>query len=138
MAKMTSWNLNMQVIGGPSSNASGSLNVDAIDKLDIVVPKATDGKAGTILIEVQPGSPSSMQFLFITSSHYSSLKCIADPNVDPEKSGPSIPLEYPLMLLGGGFLTLLKFNQAIFRFENGSDNEAFVTIMIGRSAQSPA
>ncbi|VVB71675.1 Uncharacterised protein [uncultured archaeon] len=132
MSEKIEWSLNVQVSGGPRIFGSDSLSVDAYDKFEIDVPE-TDGK---VLVKVQPGDASLVQFVLIASDNYEDLTCTIDPDtVDPSEpsAGPKFNIDQPLVLIGPGASSLLGKKQKEFEFANAADSKASVVILIGRN-----
>jgi len=72
MAGKITWTLNVQVAQGPNVSATDQLDVEAYDKIDVVVKGTDNGGVETVPIEVeiQPSATGQVQFLLIKSSQY--------------------------------------------------------------------
>lgn len=122
------WSFNVTVAGGPKFSAARSIQVDAYDKVDALVPKKAEGNAGTATVGVQPGGAGKVQFLLITSSVYD------DKLTYKVDGGSEIKLDEPQMLVGDGVVGLLNATQNEFVFKNDIDPpaDASVQILAGR------
>lgn len=132
MAQAINCKLDVQIDGGPSASATNILNVDAYDKIVLVVPGAAPGTASAA---VQPGA-AKVKFLLISADRYSDKVTY---NVTPT-SGASgakgVKLDSQQMLVGEGAVGLLGAAPNNLDFTNtlGVGNDVTVTILVGRSA----
>jgi hypothetical protein len=125
MPESLTWTLNVQVVGGPKISVYDTLMVEAYDKIEAVIPAATDSTAGSATVNVQPGS--GVQFLLITASSYENLTYKVDGNVTATLDGTHV-------FIGAGAVRLLGTTQKQFVFENASDKDITVSILVGRDA----
>jgi hypothetical protein len=121
MSEKITYSYKALVTSGPSVVVSGTLLVDAYDKLDALVPAG-----GSVTIDVQPGTGG--QFLAISASAY------ADLSYEVDGSGTSIDLDGPLLLIGEGAMGLLGATQNQFEFSNAGATDITVSILVGRDA----
>ncbi|HEV2860970.1 MAG TPA: hypothetical protein VGX48_08195 [Pyrinomonadaceae bacterium] len=130
MAGKIDWSFNVVVAGGPKFSASRSIQVDAYDKVDALVPKKGEGGAGAATVGVQPGGEGKVQFLLITSSVYDDKLTF---KVD---GGSEVKLDEPQLLVGDGAVRLLNQTQKEFVFKNDIDPpaDASVQILAGRKS----
>ena len=114
------YSVDLQITGGPRLNVSNTLDVDAYDRIDAVIP--TGGAATDV--EVQPGA--GVQLLLIKSS---------DPSDDVtfDNNGADIGLKSPI-LLSGGAVGLLAAAPETLSFKNDTAADVTVTILVGRDA----
>jgi hypothetical protein len=132
MSQGLTWSLDVAVVNGPHFSEAQALTFDAYDKIDVVVPAATNATtAGTATVEVQPGGTGRVQFLLLQSSVYK-------PELTFKVDGGStiITLDAPLMLGSAGVVALLGPTQKQFAFSNLISPAAPVTvcILVGRKA----
>jgi len=128
MSETISWSFKVQVTGGPSLNATDTIDVDAYDKI-VATVKKKNGGAGKATIDIQPGDAA--QILLITSTLYEDL------TYEVDSSGSTEDLDGPLVLIGAGAVSLLNDtqNQIVFT-NNNTSNDATVTVLVGRNAVS--
>ena len=126
MSEKISWSFKVQVTGGPSVVASDTLEVDAYDKIEAVIPAA-----GSATINVQPGDGA--QFLLITATAYEDLTY----EVDPSDDTTVVTLDAAHVLIGEGAVSLLGATQNQFVFSNASAADVTVSILVGRDAIPP-
>lgn len=127
-----SWSISIQVAGGPTVTArEGPIKAEATDRIEVRVPEKTDGDAGVITVDLQPGPASSIHFLLIKSSQYGS---------DEEKitftvgdSTDVIVLSGP-QFYSGGAVERLDSDLKFLKFTNNSDEPAQIEIFIARDA----
>lgn len=124
MPKQIKWTLNVQVVGGPKVAAGGTIDVEAHDQVDKVVPAE-----GTLLFQVQPGSLA--EFLLITATSYEGL------TYEVDGSGTSVTLDGAHVLIGSGAVNLLGITQNQFVFTNTSKEDVTVNILVGRNVTPP-
>ena len=121
MPEKINWTLNVQVVGGPKVSASDTLDVEAYDKIEAVIPAG-----GSATIDVQPGTGA--QFLLITAGSY------ADMTYEVDSSGTTVTLDGPHVLIGSGAVGLLGSTQNQFEFSNAGGEDVTVDILVGRDA----
>lgn len=125
MSKKISYAFKVQVAGGPAIGGSGSIEVDAIDELQVSLP-ATDPDT-TMSVLVQPGNGA--QVMVITSTAYEDITYAVD-------GGGSHILDGPHVLFGEGAVSLLGATQNTFAFTNSGPADATISILVGRNATS--
>jgi len=121
MPEKINWTLNVQVVGGPKISASDTLEVEAYDKIEAVIPTG-----GSATVNVQPGTGA--QFLLITASSYANM------TYEVDASGTTVTLDGPHVLIGAGAVGLLGSTQNKFKFSNGGSEDVTVDILVGRDA----
>jgi len=122
MSEKISWSFKAQVTGGPSIPASDTLEVDAYDKIEAVIPAG-----GSATVKVQPGD-TGVQLLLITADDYDNL------TYEVDSSGTSIKLDSAHILIGEGAVGLLGPTQKDFEFSNAGTADVTVDILVGRDA----
>jgi hypothetical protein len=135
MAATINWTLNVHVTGGPKVSATDQVDVDAYDKLGVIVAPTGDG-AGTEL-EVQPGGAGQVQFLLIKASvyHPSDLTYsvgVAEPDKTKRKK-----LDTLQVLIGDGAVELLGAPPDKLFFYNDLADEVSIELLVGRHATIP-
>ncbi len=139
--------LNAQVVGGPQVSASRTKQIEAYDKVDVVVGPDTD-----VEVSIQPGEADQVGFLLIKSSLYSSptddsqkLTYVVSDGTDGGPTFPSgadgLDLNDPHIYIGGA-LAVFGLAPRILRFSNTYPvdatnpalNRAVVEILVGRNA----
>ncbi|HYC90884.1 MAG TPA: hypothetical protein VEO54_16825 [Thermoanaerobaculia bacterium] len=121
------YSVNVQISGGPTLAYNDELQVDAYDRLDVVIPKENAGTS----VEVHPGQAGDVKLLAIRSS-------TADEKVAFENgAGVWVGLKNPLLLTGAGVGVLAGGGPGTMKFKNGLTTPVTVTIIVGRSAIQP-
>ena len=126
MAEKITWTLTVQVSGGPKISKTEPLQVDAYDKIDMVI---TDG-ANDKEVQLQPGSASQVDFLLVSSDQYGADLTYKVSNV----AGSAIKLDTLQLLMGEGAVGLLGAAPDKLFFSNGLGTDAAIEILIGRKA----
>lgn len=121
MSEKITYTLKALVDDGPVLVSTGSLSVDAYDKLIATAPAG-----GSVTVDVQPASGG--QFLVLVADAYQDL------SYEVDGSGTSIDLDGPLFLIGAGALELLGATQQQFVFSNAGSDDIIVEILVGRDA----
>lgn len=132
--------LNVQVVGGPKVLISKSKDVQAYDKIEVVLEP--DGVPKSV--EVQPGDAADVSFLLIQSSVYSATLLpltyrVSDGSSDfPDSTSvpPKAPiaLDEPHLYFGKGAVSALGVSPKIIRFTNSTTKQAAIEILVGRDA----
>ena len=137
--------INAQVISGPQISISLNRQIQAYDKIDVVVKPGEDK-----LVEIQPVEASKVTLLLIRSSLYSSIDS-KDPkltyrvsdgqNFFPPVDKNGLSLNAPQLYLGGALDVFdmapkqLKFNNNFNKDnENDTVNQAIIEIFVARDA----
>lgn len=125
----------MHIEGGPSVNILGDDEVQAYDKVSIVIPNDNLEKE----VNVQPSGQGQVQFIIIESNIYDEsqepqpklfYKIKGDPNNKP------IKLDRGQFLTGNSFVGLLPAVPNILLFTNNLDVESKIEILAGRNVLS--
>jgi hypothetical protein len=120
--------LRVEVAGSSTSSATHSIEAEAYDRIDIVVP-AGDNRT----VEVQPGGTGQVQLLLITAAEYPNDGAGTNLLVYTVDGGSSIDLDAPLLLVGAGAVGLLgDVNEIVFT--NNFTADLTVSILVGRDA----
>jgi hypothetical protein len=128
MLEKINWTVNIQVMGGPAISETKTIEVDAYDKIDVVIEDGTTDKE----VQVQPGS-TGVQFLMIKTDNYGDkLKYKVN---DGTSSTSDINLDSPVHLfIGSGSIGLFGKAPIKFLFSNSLGKNAAVNILVGRDA----
>lgn len=143
---MASLNLTIsaQVVGGLQVSASRAKQIEAYDKIDVVIePGATD-----IKVDIQPGAANQVEFLLIKSSLYSQEPAdqkltyfVGDGVNDFPATVGGLELDDPHIYVGGALAVFgldpktLRFNSTyVANPTNPTVNRAVVEILVGRNA----
>jgi hypothetical protein len=132
MAQAINLNLNVQMVGGPSSSAASSLSVDAIEKIELVIPGTAPGKASAA---VQPAA-AKVKFLLISADKYSDKVTYDVVPTTGTGGAAGVKLDSQQLLVGEGAVGLLGAAPNKLEFSNtlGAGNDVSVTILVGRNA----
>ncbi len=129
MPEKITWSLSVQVAGGPRIMDSKTVEVDAYDKIEVVIPDGSDARE----IQIQPGDAGQVQFLLISSD-----QCGADLSysVNAAEANPDnrIKLDALHLLLGVGAIGLLQASPQKLFFYNALGKAASGQILVGRDA----
>jgi hypothetical protein len=122
------YTVDIQVAGGPKINFNDTVEVDAYDRIDVVLPGA-DPAAETV-VEVQPGAQAgSVKLLLVRANPASDSVTFANGAGDVGLKSP--------MLLSGGAVGILAAIPEKLTFKNASGADAKITILVGRDATPP-
>ncbi len=124
MPEQINWTINVQVVGGPKVSASDTLEVEAYDKIEAIVPAN-----GSVKVDVQPGTGA--QILLITAGSYENITYKV---VSGSGSNSAVILDGPHILIGAGAVGLLGGTQKQFEFTNNGSDEVVVDVLVGRDA----
>lgn len=139
--------LNAQVVGGPQVSASRTKQIEAYDKVDVMInPGDTD-----VEVDIQPGAADQVGFLLIKSNLYSQAAAdqkltyfVVDGDTKFPAAGDGIELNDPHIYIGGALAVFGLAPRAVrFTSTYGADptnpkvNRAVVEILVGRSAIAP-
>lgn len=126
--------LRVEITGVSTVSATHSVTAEAYDRITVPVPAASCG-ASTVKVDVQPGAGGQVRLVNVIGSSYpvdDSGNAQVTYSVD---DGDAIPLDAPLLLVGGAIEELLgDVNQ--MSITNVSDREVEVTILVGRDAST--
>ncbi len=129
MSETINWSVNVQVPAGPRLAKSGTVEIDAYDKLDIAVADGETDKE----IELQPGGLGQVQVLLLLTNDASEDLTY---KVNAAGADP-IPLDQPVhVYLGAGPIALLDAaaGPTSLFFSNASGADAAVQVFVGRKA----
>jgi|SRR5215210_412822 len=122
MAEQINWTLNVQVVGGPHVSASQTVTVDAYDKIGVAI-----ATGATEVVEVQPGDPGRVQFLWISSNQFGD-----NLTYKVNDAGDAIKLDAPQLLIGDGAVELLRAAPKSLAFTNNLAQDVDIKILVGR------
>ena len=135
MSEKISVTLDVQVIGGPRISESLTKEVEAYDKIEVLILKNTNDKE----VDVQPGGSGQVKFLMIrlTDPQKYSDKVTYKVNTKGTvaTSVPAIELDAPQILIGIGGIKLLDQAPTKLFFSNAwPTDDISVQILVGRDA----
>src|SRR5262245_31472500 len=123
-----SWKLNVQIDSGAAFLAANSIQVDALDRIEVTVPDSV-----TTTVDVQPGAAGKTKFLLIRSSKYgANVKYFVHDNTTAQRT-----LNDALFLVEAGGLDLLEDPTAPLDklvVDNTTGGNVVLDILVGRSA----
>lgn len=115
--------ISVQIVGGANLSENQSIDVDAVDSLDVQIDKGAKKS-----VEVQPASDANkIKFLMITTKLY-------DGKVTYKIDAKTVVLDGPHILVGSGAVGLLEKAPQTVEFSNGGADKASVKIVVGRAA----
>jgi hypothetical protein len=119
--------IKVSVANGPNLMISQTVNADAYDKIDVLVPNGSTKMS----IELQPNSTGKVKFLLLSCDQYSD-KLTYTVNA----AGSTYKLDGPYLLSGAGAVDLLDPAPTSLVLTNSSGQDAQVGILIGRDVTS--
>jgi hypothetical protein len=119
--------MNVSLPGGATINVSDSLDVAAYDRIDEQVPHG-----GTVGLNLHPRVAGTLRFLAISSNAYGK-ELTYQVN---EKSGKALLLDRPHIFSGPAALLVEDPLHRLY-FSNGLDQDADISILVGREAAEP-
>lgn len=124
MTQGIGWSVSAWIEGGPTMQATGVVEVDAYEKISLVV---NSGK--TLMVTVAPGTWATLSLLVIRPS-------ITDGSVKYsfKTGGPQVALSATHSLFGDGAVSLLGSGNAELEFTNGGTADVTIDILLGRDA----
>ena len=119
--------VSVQVVGGRNLSENQSIDVDAVDSIDVELDKK-GGPGATKSVEVHPSETSEKIKLFmVTAKQY-------DGKVSYKLSNTKVILDAPHVLMGAGAVSLLGKNSQKIELANDGTEKASITILVGRAA----
>lgn len=126
MPESITWSTSVVVQLGPRLVQTGTLTVDAYDKINVRL----DAGATDIDVDVQPsGTAGDVQILLLTASSYP-----AGVTYSADAGATTATLDGPLTLIGAGAVTLLADPPQVLRLTNPAADPVDVEILVGRRA----
>lgn len=120
MAEQLIWDATVRATGGPQLTGSGVMDVDAYDKVSVLVPAG-----GGLDIDLGPGSAGRIVCLVL-------LPEAPSDDLTYDVGTNTITLDQPQFLLGGA--VDLTGNTASLTLANAGAADASVELLIGRDA----
>jgi hypothetical protein len=133
--KKISWNLSVQVDKGPQFSAPNSVEIEAYDVVETVVPKKNGNAPGKIEVGIQPNVAANVKLILINvlDNKYSD-KLSYSVETDEADAKKRIILDAAQFLVGTGAVGLFKKKPDKFFIYNNQDEEVTVQILVGRKA----
>ena len=127
MTEQLKWNLNLQMVRGPSIALAGDLSVDAYDKVSVDIEHG----AAAVTVDVQPGDADEVLFLLIQSNRYGEGLTYR-----VNGAGDAIVLDQPQFFLGAGAVGVLGATPQTLEVENNLAvaADARLEVLAGRKA----
>lgn len=116
-----------------ATTATRAIQVEAFDRVEVTVPAESGGTAGSVTAQVQPGGSGQARLVLMTASAYPVDSGTPQLTYEVDGSGTALPLDGPLLLVGGGIADLLGDVQEV-EFSNDSAAAVTVQILVGRDA----
>ncbi|HEY0098603.1 MAG TPA: hypothetical protein VGB76_06580 [Pyrinomonadaceae bacterium] len=123
------WTFNAQVAGGPKVAAAESVEVDAYENIEVVVPKH-DANDGTAEVGIVPADTGEILFLLIKADNYTDtqLSYVIGDATD------EVALDAQQVFIGAGAVGLLGESPSKLTFTNKGPEDIAVRILVGRKA----
>jgi hypothetical protein len=119
------WAVHVDVASGPKLSAADTITVEAYDKVSLTL----DANASNVSVDLQPGTAGQIKLLLITASAYD-----ADVTYSADAGTTKVPLDAPLVLVGGGAVGLLQADPTTLQWDNGTADPVAIQIFVGRDA----
>jgi hypothetical protein len=136
--KKISWLLNVQVDGGPKISIPNSMEIEAYDVVETVIPKKSGAAVGKVELHVQPSMAAAVKVVLISLSdpkQYGELVTYSvNDDIAEDHAAERIKLDAALFLAGVGATSLFGKDPNTFFFYNATDEDATVQILVGRKA----
>lgn len=123
MTEKLTWNITITATGGPRLAQGGGLEVDAYDKISVVVPAT-----GKTTVELGPTATGRMTCLVIAPEKPAKALTYA-------VGTTTVELDAPQFLFGGA--VGLTGNPSTLTLKNAGAADAAVSIFVGRTAINP-
>ncbi len=131
----------VQVSGGPQVSLKRDIEVEAYNKIEIVIGPGDTDK----VVNVAQGGQGQISFLLIRSNLYNSSDGVIEYKVGEGDNEKIIKLDQPQIFLGTGTVSLLGTDLSQVKFSNGysppgvdepnkDKNKAEIEILVGRDA----
>jgi hypothetical protein len=129
MSIKINWAFNAQVAGGPKVAAAESVEVDAYENIEVVVPKH-DANDGTAEVGIVPADTGEILFLLIKADNYTDtqLSYVIGDATD------AVALDAQQVFIGAGAVGLLGDSPSKLTFTNKGSKDIAVRILVGRKA----
>ena len=124
MSESISYSVAARVNAGPVLTASGAIEAEAYDKIEVTIPANT---TTALTVNVAPVKWSSVMFLAVKPKQ-------ADKQLTYDVGGTDIAVDGPHVLVGAGAVALLGTGNAALKFKNAAGTDATVDILVGRKA----
>jgi hypothetical protein len=123
------WAFNAQIASGPKVASAETVEVDAYENIEVVVPKH-DANDGTAEVGIVPADTGDILFLVIKADNYTEaeLSYVIDGGAD------SVALDAQQVFIGAGAVGLLGASPSTLTFKNKGTKDAAVRILVGRKA----
>lgn len=121
------WAFNAQVAGGPKVAAAETVEVDAYENIEVIVPKH-DANDGTAEVGIVPADTGEVLFLVISADNYTEaeLSYVVNDGAD------EIEFDAQQSFIGAGSVNLLGASPSKLTFTNKGSKDAAVRILVGR------
>jgi hypothetical protein len=121
------WAFNAQVTGGPKVAAAQTVEVDAYENIEVIVPKH-DANDGTAEVGIVPADTGEVLFLVISADNYTDaeLSYVVNDGAD------EIAFDAQQSFIGAGSVGLLGASPSKLTFTNKGSKDAAVRILVGR------
>lgn len=126
MAVNLAYSISVQIPAGPGLAASGKVEVEGYDKVQIVIADGDSDRA----VNIGPGGAGLARFLSVTASEYDAALTY---KVN-DAAATAIPLDGPHLFVGAGAVALLDDEPTQLLFGNSTGDDVTVQILVGRDA----
>ena len=120
MAEQLLWSVMVKAVDGPQVSVSGTMPVEAYDKLGVTV-----AAGATQQVDLSPGGTAEVTAVVISPATPDAL-------LTYDVGGNDIALDAPHVLLGGA--VALISDPTSLTFTNGTAADTEITILVGRDA----
>jgi hypothetical protein len=114
------WSAMVKAVDGPQLAGSGTIDVEAYDKVDVTVTAGSSQK-----VDLSPGAVGAIRCLVV-------LPAVPDADLTYKVGTKDIALDAPHLLLGGA--VALAGDPTSLTFKNDTAADAVISILVGRDA----
>ena len=122
MPEKLNWSFAARVVGGPTIQRAGDVDVEAYVKLRVTIKKGASQD-----VEVFPGAGGAAQLLVISPA-------VPSEKLTYEVGNAKVPLDGPHIMIGSGAVGMLGAKVGTLKFENKTAQDAEIEIIAGRDA----
>ncbi len=127
LGKNVKWSFNVSVDGGPLKTLSQNFDVEAVDSLNLTIPKNT---SADMPVELQPGISGRVKLLCIRGSIHNDVSYKLS---DGTKDSGSVILDTDHILNSSNVLGLIGVDPKLIKFQNKNANaDANIDIIVAR------
>ena len=126
MPEIINWSFSIEAVDGPRVSGSDAMVVDAYDKVSVVLTAGVTNMD----VQIQPANVADrVQLLVIRASAFDAAITFSADN-----GTTHFPLDGPVVLIGGGVVSILGGPPQTLQLANGTASDVTVEILVGRDS----